>query len=131
MCFTIIRALYFNGAAHGIQYAAEFGQQARLYAGTNNAATDSHSHLYARRCIFRAIEPQLERIRRAAMTEKAYRFSASAIDELNKHRGAPTPVEKTICFADGRPGCPAASAVRPDRLVNAYLTLDIVFGLTP
>ena len=56
------------------------------------------------------------------MTEKAYRFSASAIDELNKHRGAPTPVEKTICFADGRPGCPAASAVRPDRLVNAYLT---------
>ena len=47
------------------------------------------------------------------MTEKAYRFSASAIDELNKHRGA------------------AASAVRPDRLVNAYLTLDIVLGLTP
>ena len=88
MCFTIIRALYFNGAAHGIQYAAEFGQQARLYAGTNNAATDSHSNLYARRCIFPAIEPQLERIRRAAMTEKAYRFSASAIDELNKHRGA-------------------------------------------
>ena len=84
MCFTIIRALYFNGAAHGIQYAAEFGQQARLYAGTNNAATDSHSNLYARRCIFPAIEPQLERIRRAAMTEKAYRFSASAIDELNK-----------------------------------------------
>ena len=26
MCFTIIRALYFNGAAHGIQYAAELGQ---------------------------------------------------------------------------------------------------------
>ena len=27
VCFTIIRALYFNGAAHGIQYAAELGQQ--------------------------------------------------------------------------------------------------------
>jgi hypothetical protein len=27
------------------------------------------------------------RIRKSAMTEKAYRFSASAIDELNKHRG--------------------------------------------
>jgi hypothetical protein len=52
------------------------------------------------------------------MTEKAYRFSASAIDELNKTSGRPTPVEKTVCFVDGRPGCPTASAVRPDRLVS-------------
>ena len=32
------------------------------------------------------------------MTKKAYRFSPSAIDKLNKHRGAPPPIDKTIYF---------------------------------
>jgi hypothetical protein len=29
----------------------------------------------------------LRQVRRAAMTEEAYRFSTSAVDELNKHPG--------------------------------------------
>ena len=31
-----------------------------LYAGTNDAATDSLSNLYTRRCIFLAVDPQLK-----------------------------------------------------------------------
>jgi hypothetical protein len=31
----------------------------------------------------------LRQVRRAAMTEKAYGFSKSAVDELNKHPGTP------------------------------------------
>lgn len=52
------------------------------------------------------------------MTEKAYRFSPSAIDKLNKHRGAPRLSTRQFTLFDGRPGCPPASAVRADCLVN-------------
>ena len=40
------------------------------------------------------------------MTEKAYRFSPSAIDKLNKHRGAPRLSTRQFTLFDGRPGCP-------------------------
>jgi hypothetical protein len=71
-----------------LQYAANLAcKPSPVICRTNNAATNSLSNLYARRCIFHAVECQLETIRRGAMTEKAYRFGASAIDELNKHRG--------------------------------------------
>ena len=62
------------------------------------------------------------------MTEKAYRFSAPAIVELNKHRSAQRLSARQ--FALLMAGL-VASVVCADRLVNAYLTLDIVFGLTP
>jgi hypothetical protein len=51
------------------------------------------------------------------MSEKVYRFSASAIDEIKQTAKCQTPAAKTISFAHGRPGCRAASAVRADRAI--------------
>jgi hypothetical protein len=54
-----------------------------------NDAADPLSNLYEARPIPHQWALLWKQIRKAAMTEKAYRFSALAIDELNSHLRTP------------------------------------------